>query len=116
MGRVLAGQGTRCIEVSRADSRRFSRRLRPNCVRSPWLPGGQLATDGSLRRQADVDQIADHPALAPAPNVTINIVGMPATEQAEIIRQALPGTAGEKLTDRRKANRREVTTSRDLAR
>jgi hypothetical protein len=46
-----------------------------------------------------VDQIADHPALAPAPNVTINIVGMPATEQAEIIRQALPGTAGEKLTE-----------------
>ena len=38
------------------------------------------------------------PALAPR-QVTVNIFGVPPSEAAAIIRQALPGTAGESITE-----------------
>ena len=37
----------------------------------------------------------------PAPQITVNIFGMPTTGQAAIIRQALPGTAGDAITEGR---------------
>jgi hypothetical protein len=41
-------------------------------------------------RAAVVERVPERPAITPAPQVVINIFGMPSPEQAAIIRQALP--------------------------
>jgi hypothetical protein len=63
--------------------------------------GARFAALHGIRSRADVilpdpvrgvvvERLPEHPAIAPAPRVVINIFGMPSPEQAAIIRQALP--------------------------
>ena len=49
---------------------------------------------GAVVPAAVLPPSAARPAIAPPPQVVINIFGMPSSEQAAIIRQALPGDAG----------------------
>jgi hypothetical protein len=74
---------------------------------SVWLErwnearGVRFAAANGILSRADVILAASvRPAVAaPAPQVTVNIFGVPSSEQAEFIRRAIPGTAGDAITE-----------------
>jgi hypothetical protein len=49
-------------------------------------------------RDVVVERVPERPAIAPAPQITVNVFGVPSAEQAAIIRQALPGQAEGTIT------------------
>jgi hypothetical protein len=72
--------------------------------------GARFAALHGIRSRADVilpepvrgvvvERVPERPAIAPAPQVVINIFGMPSPEQVAIIRQAIPGQAGAAVTE-----------------
>lgn len=72
--------------------------------------GARFAALHGIRSRADVilpepvrgvvvERVPERPAIAPAPQVVINIFGMPSSEQVAIIRQVIPGQAGAAVTE-----------------
>ena len=50
-------------------------------------------------RAVVVEAVPERSPIAPAPQVVVNIFGIPSPEQAAIIRRALPGQAGDAITE-----------------